>query len=116
MKKAFTISAVVCTAFFAFALNARAADFTPADIAGTWDHAGTEYIIVTNGVFTTKIKGPTGNINTTTGTFTITGGDRLQFKKPDGRPWLSFKIVGISPDRSTLTVRVGTMVQTWTRK
>lgn len=116
MKKAFTISAVVFAAVFAFALTARAADFTPADIAGTWDNAGTEYIIVTNGVFTTRIKGPTGNINTTTGTFTITGGDRLQFKRPDGRPWLSFKIVGISSDKSTLTVKVGTMVQTWTRK
>ena len=69
-----------------------------------------------NGVFTTKIKGPTGNINTTTGTFTITGGDRLQFKKANGNPWLSFKIVSISPDRSKLTVKVGTMVQTWTRK
>lgn len=117
MKKACTTWTIIVAAVFVLAAGAYSADFTAADIAGTWDTGGnTEYIIISNGVFTVKTKGPTGNINTTTGTFMITGGDRLQFKKQDGRPWLSYKIVSISSDKRRITVKMGTMVRTWSRK
>jgi len=93
-------------------------ELNAADLAGTWDTGKSmEYVLKADGTFSsTWTSNWSKNRQTHTGTFAIEKGDRLKFRKADGKPGFTYKIVSLSSDKKSLTVKLGTMVQTWTKK
>ncbi|MBP7584091.1 MAG: hypothetical protein KBA61_08675 [Spirochaetes bacterium] len=118
MKKYSSILFMIAAGIIALSINLYSDTFSAADLAGTWDTGKSmEYTLKADGTFSsTWTSNWSKNRQTHTGTFAIEKGDRLKFRKADGKPGFTYKIVSLSSDKKSLTVKLGTMVQTWTKK
>lgn len=118
MKKPICFSILLVLFFFFFSQISLSQNYKVSDIVGKWEKDGkTLMVFNANKTFVNSWKDNiSGNLTEIKGTFKILKGVSIEMTRADKKPYFLYHIKSISEDKKTLTMRIGTSTETWTRK